>query len=170
MMNVCCQNKLRKNLMFSCHCCTCHCLNRPSVLIILWQFIAVNPGNIQKPLATLAQLHMSDLNSCHSSPILSMVAVNTKYPLLSRPSHNCLPLYTRNVLVLSSNNITYHCYADDTQPNLSFPSGNAQCEAYIGGWHLWMETCPLPQAQPWQERTALLARLFLSSARSFRHH
>lgn len=50
--------------------------------------------------------------------------------------------YTRNVLVPSSNNITYYCYADDTQPNLSFPSGSTQCEAFICGCHVdiseWM--------------------------------
>lgn len=49
---------------------------------------------------------------------------------------------TRNVLVLSSYYITYHWYADDTQPNLSFPCGSAQCEAFICGCHVdisvWM--------------------------------
>lgn len=41
--------------------------------------------------------------------------------------------YTGNGLVLSFNNITYHCYADVTQPNLSFPSGNTQSGAFICG-------------------------------------
>lgn len=50
--------------------------------------------------------------------------------------------FSRNVLVLSSNYSTYHCYADDTQPNLSFPSGSTQCAVFICVCHVdisvWM--------------------------------
>ncbi len=157
MMNVWCQHKLRK-FKFKVYAfpavtealVIAKTVPLSSVLIILWQFIAFHPRNSQMALATLAHLQIAepDLNSCHLSPSLimeSLVVVTTKYPLLrnaSGHSRNCLPFYTRNVLVLSFNNITFHCYADDTQPNLSFPSGNTQCEAFICWCHVdifeWM--------------------------------
>lgn len=51
------------------------------------------------------------------------------------------PFTQENVLFLSFENIVCHCYADDTQHNLSFPSGSEQCEAFICGCRVDVPEC-----------------------------
>ena len=97
---------------------------------------------------------ITDLNN------VVLVAVTTTYPLLWNAfgfSHDRLP---GKVLVLSSNNITYHCYADDTRPNLSFPSGGYTA----WGVHLWITS--LSGCMPTTPGSAL-TRVNCSSFKAF---
>lgn len=63
----------------------------------------------------------------------------------------CLPIFIRDVLVLSSSHITYQCYADDNEPHLFSPPGSKLCEAFICRSHIDMSVnfssegcfCPL---------------------------
>lgn len=106
---------------------------------------------------------------CKNTSSLSMhwLSLNTlSWWMLNEHSCKFLSFRNKNVLVLSSNNITYYCYADDTKPNLFLSSWQytVWCiHLWLPHWHLSMDACPLPQVQSWQTWTALLSVLLLPS-------
>lgn len=82
------------------------------------------------------------------------VAVSTKFHLQINTQLQLYPFYSRNVLVLSSNNITCHCDADDTQPHLFSPSWQYtgwSIHLLMPLWHFCMNSWPASRLQPWQE-------------------
>lgn len=164
----------------SCHrgTCHCHCYSCPSAsgphhLVTLYCIRSWKHSD--GSCTELSHAQIPD----NSSPRVSAqawAATTIKLRLLlnaSRHLCNCLRLYTTNVLVLSSSNITYHCYADDTPPNLFFPSSGTQCEAFICGCHIdisvWM---PAHHLQLSLDKSELLffQGCFCPPARSFHHH